>query len=101
MARAGARDALEGVERTGAALAAADLVVAVNAEFDKGIWEFIAAPEYGAPTLPGDKWYCAAAQCRVNALPGSLEKAARALGRGFERFYGFLSGFLNSEHGRT
>lgn len=62
------------------ALSRTDLVVAVNAEFDKAIWEFIAAPEYGAPVLADSVWYCAAAQFRVNALPGALEKAARALG---------------------
>ena len=62
------------------ALQQADLVAAVNAEFDKGIWEFIAAPDHGAPRLSPDVWYCIAAQCRVNAMPSSLENAARALG---------------------
>jgi len=62
------------------AIAAADLVVASSAEFDKAIWEFIAAPVYAAPDISHRKWYCAQAQCRVNALPSSLDKAARALG---------------------
>ena len=61
-------------------LAEAVLIVASNAEFDKAIWEFIAAPVYGAPSLKHEIWYCSQAQCRVNALPSALEKAARALG---------------------
>jgi len=58
----------------------ADLVTAVNAEFDKAIWEYIAVPDYGAPEIEHKKWYCLAAQCRVNAIPSGLENAARALG---------------------
>jgi DNA polymerase len=61
------------------AIAEADLIVAHNAEFDRAIWEFIATNDYYAPTIPNEKWYCSSAQCRVNAIPAGLEKAARAL----------------------
>ena len=62
------------------ALENADLVAAHNAEFDKGIYEYIAVPDYGFPKLPADRWYCSSAQCRVNALPAGLDDAAFALG---------------------
>jgi DNA polymerase len=58
----------------------AELVVAHNAEFDKGIYECIAVPDYGFPAIPAEKWYCSSAQCRVNALPAGLDDAAWALG---------------------
>lgn len=58
----------------------ADLVAAHYAEFDQGIYECIAVPEYGFPELPREKWYCTAAQCRVNAIPAGLDDAAWALG---------------------
>ncbi len=57
----------------------ADYVIAHHARFDQGIWEYIAVNDYDFPALPADKWYCSAAQCRVNALPAAMEKAARAL----------------------
>lgn len=62
-----------------AAIDDADLIVAHNAEFDKAIWEFIAVGDHHAPAIPDEKWYCSSAQCRVNAMPAGLEKAARAL----------------------
>lgn len=62
------------------ALVNADLVAAHNAEFDQGIYEFIAVEEYDFPEVPREKWYCTSAQCRVNALPASLDDAAWALG---------------------
>ena len=58
----------------------ADLVGAHYAEFDQGIYESIAVHEYGFPELPREKWYCTAAQCRVNAIPAGLDDAAWALG---------------------
>ena len=62
------------------AIEAADLIGAHNAEFDMGIYEYIAVGEYGWPEIPFEKWYCTSAQCRVNALPASLDDAAWALG---------------------
>jgi DNA polymerase len=58
----------------------ADLVAAHNARFDQLIWECVAVEDYDFPVLPTDVWYCTSAQCRVNALPASLDDAARALG---------------------
>ena len=60
------------------ALNLADEVEAHNARFDQLIYEYIAAPDYGFPLIPAAKWVCTAAQCRVNALPSSLDKATRA-----------------------
>ena len=61
------------------AIEKADLIVAHNAEFDMGIYEYLAV-ELGWPEIPFEKWYCSSAQCRVNALPASLDDAAWALG---------------------
>ena len=61
------------------AINTAEFIVAQNARFDQLIWEFIAVDLYGFPALPRDKWYCSAAQCRVNAFPAALDAAARAL----------------------
>jgi len=60
-------------------LNSADLVVAHNAAFDKGIYT-IGVKEYGFPPIADDRWYCSSAQMRVNAIPASLDDAARALG---------------------
>ena len=61
------------------ALIEADEVYAVNARFDQGIYECIAVPDYGFPALKAEVWVCAAALCRVNALPASLDKVTRAI----------------------
>ena len=61
-------------------LLAADLVAAHYAEFDQGIYEYVGVQVYGFPELPREKWYCTAAQCRVNAIPAGLDDAAWALG---------------------
>jgi DNA polymerase len=53
-------------------------VEAHNARFDQLIYEYIAVPDYGFPALKKEKWVCTAAQCRVNALPASLDAATRA-----------------------
>ena len=60
------------------ALNLATEVEAHNARFDQLIYEYIAAPDYGFPLIPKEKWVCTAAQCRVNALPASLDAATRA-----------------------
>jgi len=63
-----------------AAIQAADLIKAHNATFDKLIWEFVGVDDYAFPELPANRWYCTSAQCRVNALPSSLDNATRAVG---------------------
>jgi DNA polymerase len=60
------------------ALQLADEYEAHNARFDQLIYEYIAVGEYGFPALPAHKWVCTSAQCRVNALPSSLDAATRA-----------------------
>ena len=53
-----------------------EYVAAHNARFDQLIWEFVAVEKYGFPELSANKWYCTAAQCRVNAAPSGLNNAA-------------------------
>lgn len=60
------------------ALRMADEVEAHNARFDELIYEYIAVNDYGFPELRKKVWVCTAAQCRVNALPASLDAATRA-----------------------
>ena len=61
------------------ALEHADLIGAHYAEFDMGIYEYVAVGEYGFPSIELERWYCTSAQCRVNAIPAGLDDAARAL----------------------
>ena len=51
------------------------LVAAHNAQFDRLVWESCVPAR---PIAPG-RWYCTSAQMRVNAMPGSLADASRAL----------------------
>lgn len=55
-----------------------DTIMAVNATFDRLIHKHVGVPEYGFPDIPLERWYCASAQFRVNALPANLEDAALA-----------------------
>lgn len=55
------------------------------ARFDQAIWEFIAVERYGFPLVAPEKWYCSSAQARVNALPASLDGAARALDLAYKK----------------
>lgn len=57
----------------------ADLIAAHNAAFDLGIWKYVAVEYHGFPPISDDQWYCTSAQMRVNNLPASLDKAAKAL----------------------
>ena len=59
------------------AITARHFIAAHNAEFDQLIWEFVAVDSYGFPELPPEKWYCTAAQARVNAAPSSLDRASQ------------------------
>ncbi len=61
------------------ALLNADKVAAHYAEFDMGIYEYIAVEDHGFPAIPHDRWYCTAAQCRVNNIPAGLAEAAWSL----------------------
>lgn len=60
------------------ALQLATEIEAHNARFDQLIYEYIAVDDYGFPPIKKEKWVCTAAQCRVNALPASLDAATRA-----------------------
>lgn len=53
-------------------------IEAQNARFDQLIYEYVAVDDYGFPMLSKEKWVCTAAQCRVNAIPASLDAATRA-----------------------
>ncbi len=55
------------------------LVAAFNAQFDRLIWEACAPDDL---QIAFKRWYCVAAQCRVNAIPGALNDAYRALNKG-------------------
>jgi len=56
------------------------LVVAWNAAFDRHIWNSVMVPKYGWPELKLHQVLCAQAQAEASNLPGSLAKAAEALG---------------------
>lgn len=51
------------------------LVYAVNAGFDRAVYDYIGTEDYGFPPLPLTAWSCVAAAARANALPGGLDKA--------------------------
>lgn len=55
-------------------------VVAHNAQFELAIWNHIMVPRYGWPLLKPEQTRCTMAMAYAMALPGSLEKAAAAVG---------------------
>lgn len=55
-------------------------VVAHNAAFELAIWNAIMAPRYGWPPLKPEQCRCTMAMAYAMALPGSLERAAAAVG---------------------
>jgi DNA polymerase len=57
-----------------------ELVEAHNAQFERCIWQNIAAPRLGWPAIAGDQWRCSAAKAAAHALPRGLDDAAAALG---------------------
>lgn len=61
------------------ALNLAGEIEAHNARFDQLIYDYIAVNDYGFPPLKKEVWTCTSAQCRVNALPASLDPATRAI----------------------
>lgn len=55
-------------------------VYAHNAAFELAIWNNICVPRYGWPSLAPEQMRCTMAMAYAQALPGSLEKAAAAVG---------------------
>lgn len=55
-------------------------VIAHNAPFELAIWNNVCVPKYGWPPLSPDQVICTMAMAYAMALPGSLEKAAAAVG---------------------
>jgi DNA polymerase bacteriophage-type len=56
------------------------IVLAHNAAFELAIWNHICVPRYGFPELKPEQTRCTMAMAYAMALPGSLEKAAAAVG---------------------
>lgn len=56
------------------------IVIAHNAAFELAIWNHIMVPRYGWPPLKPEQCRCTMAMAYAMALPGSLEKAAAAVG---------------------
>ncbi|SOD41355.1 DNA polymerase [Nitrosovibrio sp. Nv4] len=56
------------------------IVMAHNAAFELAIWNNIMVPRYGWPELKPEQVRCTMAMAYSMALPGSLEKAAAAVG---------------------
>lgn len=56
------------------------IVTAHNAAFELQIWNHILVPRYGWPVLKPSQVRCTMAQAYSMSLPGSLEKAAAAVG---------------------
>ena len=56
------------------------VVTAHNAAFELQIWNHILVPRYGWPVLKPSQVRCTMAQAYSMSLPGSLEKAAAAVG---------------------
>lgn len=69
----GVQDVLDHVELGG-------VVYAHNAAFELAIWNNICVPRYGWPELKPEQMRCTMAMAYAMALPGSLEKAAAAVG---------------------
>lgn len=63
-----------------AALAQGAEVLAHNANFEWVIWNVVMVPRHGWPRLPLEQLRCTMAMAYAMSLPGSLDKAAAALG---------------------
>ena len=68
------------IERVRDHIANGGIVVAHNAAFELAIWNKVCVPKYGWPQLSPKQMRCTMAQAYAMSLPGSLEKAAAALG---------------------
>jgi len=61
------------------AIAAADVIVAHNAGFERTILEHILTPRYDWPAIPVERWNCTQAMSLAAALPAGLDKVALAI----------------------
>lgn len=59
--------------------------IAHNAQFDHIIWNRVCVPKYGWPKLPIENTHCTMVMAYALGLPGSLERAASALGLEVEK----------------
>lgn len=59
---------------------AGEMVVAHNAPFELAIWNHVGVRQHGWPELKPEQMICTMAMAYAMALPGSLEKAAAAVG---------------------
>jgi DNA polymerase len=55
------------------------LIAAHNASFERAVWVNILGPRYGWPAAGLDRFRCTMAMAQAMALPGKLEKVAKAL----------------------
>jgi DNA polymerase len=55
------------------------VIAAHNASFERAIWVNILTPRYGWPAIGLDRFRCTMAMAQAMALPGKLEKVAKAL----------------------
>lgn len=55
--------------------------VSWNAAFDRLIWQFVAENDHGFPRCPIDQTLDAMVQAQASNLPGSLDQAAKAVGK--------------------
>jgi DNA polymerase len=60
-------------------------VVAHNFTFERAITAHILGPRFGFPEIPLARQRCSMSLALANALPGSLDKAARALGLDYQK----------------
>jgi DNA polymerase len=58
-------------------------IVAHNANFERTIWHHILTPRYGWPEPKLEQWRCTMAMALAQALPGSLDNCAAAVGLPF------------------
>lgn len=56
-----------------------------NAAFERLIFWYVLAPEYGFPEPALEQFYCTAAQARANCAPGSLEDVGRFAGASMKK----------------
>jgi DNA polymerase len=56
-----------------------------NAAFERLIFWYVLAPEYGFPEPALEQFYCTATQARANCAPGSLEDVGRFAGAGMKK----------------
>jgi DNA polymerase len=56
-----------------------------NAAFERLVFWYVLAPEYGFPEPALEQFYCTATQARANCAPGSLEDVGRFAGAGMKK----------------